>query len=498
MKYLYYLVGNEMDYDKKLKVDRFRQSSINGRNFNDEMESDRGRSINSAAVRRLQQKTQVFPLESNAAVRSRLTHSLEVQQVGRYISKLILKALNKKGVDTSEYSDGFVSAVEVACLLHDIGNPPFGHFGEEAINLWTDNFLSKTIRDLYEDEVDCEKLIKDLCNFEGNAQGIRLLHQIQALNLSYTQLASLVKYTRSAFEDKPQSSDPFKYRKKKPGYYFTEQELYKNIKDTLSIEDGCRFPLTYIMEAADDISYCIADVDDAVDKGILSIEKLHSEIERIWESFRNEDEINNAVVDEGYLLIIANKAMEKSKKEKYNREHAYILTLRTALVNDLAQYAADRYIKNHDAVFNGTFDESLLDGSDKYNLATETLRYLSVYNVFNNSEVENLELKGYAVILGLLNIYSPLMTISFKDFKTLVKTNCLKKYPVQTRLFHKLSSKHKATYLSAISSLFEKSVPLASDELLEIYHRARLLIDYISGMTDGFALEEYKSLSASA
>lgn len=488
-----------MDYQKKLKTNRYRTSSIKGRGFNEEMESDRGRAVNSAAVRRLQQKTQVFPLESNAAVRSRLTHSLEVQQVGRYISKIILQKLNESGIDTSEYSEGFISAVEVSCLLHDIGNPPFGHFGEEAINIWTDSFLSDFISDLYSKEPDCNKLIKDLCNFEGNAQGIRLLHSIQNLNLTYTQLACLIKYTRAAYEDKPiaSCSDNFKYRKKKPGYYLTEESLYNNVKSYLSIDDGCRFPLTYIMEAADDISYCIADIDDAIDKGILSIDKLHSEIERIWNSFRGDENVDNTVVDDGYLLSIASSAMGNAKKEKFNYNHTYILTLRTMLVNDLAEYAAIRYVDNHNSVFNGTLDESLLDGCDKYNLATETLRKLSVDNVFNSAEVENLELKGYAVISGLLKLYSSLIVLSFDDFKTLVESNRLKSKPVETRLFHKLSNKHKAAYFTSVSSVFENKEVSDSNKLIEIYHRSRLIIDYVSGMSDGFALDEYKNLSAS-
>lgn len=167
------------DYKTKLKTDRYRISTKPGRDFNEEMESDRGRAINSAAVRRLQQKTQVFPLEANAAVRSRLTHSLEVLQVGRYISKLILKELIKEDKTIDQYSEGFISAVEIACLLHDIGNPPFGYFGEEAINKWTNTFLKDFINKSYQNEADCKKLIADLLNFEGNAQGIRLLHNIQ-------------------------------------------------------------------------------------------------------------------------------------------------------------------------------------------------------------------------------------------------------------------------------------------------------------------------------
>ena len=128
---------SSMDYNQKLKHERYRASTAPKDTFDEEMESDRGRSINSAAVRRLQQKTQVFPLESNAAVRSRLTHSLEVQQVGRYIAKLVLKKLNHedklKYLGLEDKKDGFTSAIEIACLLHDVGNPPFGHSGEKAI-----------------------------------------------------------------------------------------------------------------------------------------------------------------------------------------------------------------------------------------------------------------------------------------------------------------------------------------------------------------------------
>lgn len=216
-----------LDYSLKLKTDRNRKSAKEGRDFNEEMESDRGRAINSAAVRRLQQKTQVFPLEANAAVRRRLTHSLEVQQVGRYISKLILKKLKASGCDLSKYSDGFVSAVEVSCLLHDIGNPPFGHFGEEAINLWTDSFIRPLFESKYKELPGCNKLVADLCSFEGNAQGLRILHQSQNMNLTFTQLACLIKYTRAAYQSKPEVKS---YLKKKPGFYFSEQDVYQRLR----------------------------------------------------------------------------------------------------------------------------------------------------------------------------------------------------------------------------------------------------------------------------
>jgi dGTPase len=486
-----------VDYKKKLKSTRYRDSAKVGRCFNEEMESDRGRAINSAAVRRLQQKTQVFPLEVNAAVRSRLTHSLEVQQVGRYIAKTILKKLAEangglKELNLFNFEEGFVSATEVACLLHDIGNPPFGHFGEEAINLWCKETLA-TLFQPFENLAEHRDYFQDLLNFDGNAQGIRILHSLQALNLTYTQIACLMKYTRAAYVNKPNSYDPFRYRKKKPGYFLSEKELILKINEDLSIDEGCRFPLTYIMEAADDISYCIADLDDAIDKEILTIDKLHSEIINTWNSFGCE---NQDVIKDGYLLEISNHAYDKYKNANFNNKHAYFLTLRTRLVNDLVHYAAQRYVDNHEHIFNGEFDESLLDGEDKYHYATETLREVAVKNVFNNREVENLELKGYAVISGLLNVYTKLVTLKFDDFKKLVQTDRLKEFPIETRLYHKLPSKHKETFFQVVNPIYDQVELTLDDELKELYYRSRLIIDCISGMTDQYALDEYRNLTA--
>ncbi|MFU1504061.1 dGTPase [Aeromonas veronii] len=483
-----------MDYSIKLKTDRYRISTVNGRDFNEEMESDRGRALTSAALRRLQQKTQVFPLEKNAAVRSRLTHSLEVQQVGRYISKLVLSALPLTDCGLDDKIDGFISAVEISCLLHDIGNPPFGHFGEMAINIWSKEKVSPIFNALYSKVEDCQNVIQDIINFEGNAQGIRILHSLHSLNLTYTQLACLIKYTRPAYHPKPGGSSTHKYRCKKPGFFLSEEDLINNIQKALSITAGCRFPLTYIMEAADDISYCIADLDDAVDKGILSIEKLHSEITIIWDDLK----IKISNVDErNYLNEIINKAYGAYQNTPTNKNHAYILTLRTILVNDLARYAAVRFVNNHQSIFDGHFDESLLDGNDKYHFATETLRLVAINNVFNSKEVEKLELKGYSVISGLLDLYTPLIKLSFEDIKALTQNNHLKSHPIETRLFHNLSEKYRTTYSLSTKEIFKTTEVTSNQKLYEHYYRVRLIIDYISGMTDHFALKEYQDLSAS-
>src|SRR5471030_1718035 len=190
-----------IDFKTKFNFQRPFSSPIEARDEYDvvrQFESDRGRIINSAAIRRLQQKTQVFPLEKNAAVRSRLTHSLEVQQVGRHIAKEILHRLRRQGkldvLGLADFTDPFESVVEMSCLMHDIGNPPFGHFGESAINNWfakrmdiascgavpqsADSCTFNFLRLLEgEDQLNLfrSKIRHDLCNFDGNAQAIRLV-----------------------------------------------------------------------------------------------------------------------------------------------------------------------------------------------------------------------------------------------------------------------------------------------------------------------------------
>ncbi|MGK0256170.1 MAG: dGTPase, partial [Arcobacteraceae bacterium] len=233
------------DYTTKLTTHReFYPSS----DLDWSVESDRGRIISAPAFRRLQKRTQVFALELNAAVRSRLTHSLEVSQTARFIARTILKKLDYENLN--KMSNAFISTCEMASLLHDIGNPPFGHFGETAINEWMEKSSETILMNLYGDENLKKKLKKDLCSYDGNAQAIRIVHKLQRLNLSYTQTASIIKYTRGAFEEKSDDEN-FSYLKKKPGYYFSEKEFIDTIGDTLDIKSGHRFPLTYIMEAAD-------------------------------------------------------------------------------------------------------------------------------------------------------------------------------------------------------------------------------------------------------
>ncbi|WP_392562875.1 dGTPase [Orbus sturtevantii] len=463
-------------------------------------ESDRGRIINSAAIRRLQQKTQVFPLERNAVVRTRLTHSLEVQQVGRYIVKDIYQRLARNnqleqyGLD--KLSVVIESLVEMACLMHDIGNPPFGHFGEAAINHWfasricidkaktTYSFLDKQTGATVLNNLR-EKVRQDLCNFEGNAQAIRLVHTILKLNLTYSQIASILKYTKPAYwtESVPEQ---FSYLMKKPGFYLAEEVFVKQLMASIDQQAYHRYPLTYIMEAADDISYCIADLEDAVEKNIFTVDQLYQYLKDEWGPSKKGD-LFDSVVKRPYDNLTKNGYDPISIDQ-------FFMYLRVNTIGELVPHAAERFIENIDEIYAGSFNHALLEDRDAQFKLLDIFKNVGFKHVFNHESVENIELQGYRIITGLLDIYGSLLEMPAADFCILVEENKHKGYMIETRLYHKLSAKHCLAYKQAVK-LLDKNGP---DFLIwEFYYRARLIQDYISGMTDHFAYDEYRKLMVS-
>lgn len=252
----------------RLSTSRTKQTSVPNRNIDDEVSSDQGRIIPSSAFRRLQSKTQVFSLEENASVRTRLTHSLEVAYCGKLLARLVFSKLRENRpadvLDISEFA--FTSTVENACLLHDIGNPPFGHFGEFTIRSW---FVeNKSAFNLGED--GNKRYYLGFENFDGNAQGFRIITRLSSnkdengLNLTCSLLATYLKYLDSI----PMESEKFK---KKIGFFETEREIVVKAWQELGMshEGEMRHPLTFLMEAADDISYCMSDIEDGIEKGII-------------------------------------------------------------------------------------------------------------------------------------------------------------------------------------------------------------------------------------
>ncbi len=477
-----------IDYSKKFILDR---EFYPLKYIDASIESDRGRILSAPAFRRLQKRTQVFALELNASIRTRLTHSLEVGQTARFIAKTILEKLKEEGLAKYKLDDlenAFVSTAEMTSLLHDIGNPPFGHFAEQTMNKWMKN-NALPILDIFETSSEDTKelkemLEKDICNYDGNAQAIRVITKLQRLNLSYTQILSVLKYTRGAYEDRVKGT-ALDYLRKKPGYYYSEKVFIEKIQEALDVEAGHRFPITYIMEAADDISYLTADLEDSVEKGILSLDE-------VYQLIKNECEKE----EEDYLLEVIDDKYKKAKSNEEPYQFSMFFTLfRAQLVTSLVYHVVDIYLDNHEAIFNGKFNSALLeyDKESKYYKAIEILQNISVKYIYQNKDVQELELQGYTIINGLLDIYKPLLELSSDDFSELLNNNKIDCF-LSMRLIKRLSSKQIVAYQNDIKELDKEGTERY--QILEWYYRVRLITDYISGMTDDFALHEYGILSA--
>ncbi|MCG3673745.1 dGTPase [Aliarcobacter butzleri] len=478
-----------IDYKEKFILDREFYPS---KDIEITVESDRGRIFSSSAFRRLQKRTQVFALELNASIRSRLTHSMEVSQNARFIARTILAELKKEGLEKfglTEFENAFISTSEMTSLLHDIGNPPFGHFAEETINKWLKmNVLP--ILDKFEASTNelknlKELISKDIFNYDGNAQAIRIITKLQRLNLSYFQIISVLKYTRGAFEEKLSKEENLSYLKKKPGFYFSEKDLVEKIQKSLKIEAGHRFPITYIMEAADDISYLTADLEDSVKKGILSLDEVYNIIKKECQKEKEE-----------FLLGIIEKQYEKAKSsEEPYQFNMFFTFVRVGLVTNFVNYVSKVFVQNHEAIFKGSFNYALLefDKQSEYYKTLKILQDISTKYIYQNAEVQTLELQAYTIINSLFEIYKPLLELDEVDFSKLLKDEKIDCF-ISRRLIKRISKKQIVAYKNDVEKLDKQN--LQEYKILEFYFRVRLIIDYISGMTDDFALEEYKVLFA--
>lgn len=421
------------------------------------IEADRSRIVQCSPVRRLQQKTQVFPLDVKASVRSRLTHSLEVKETGRQLTLLVL-AESEAVLD----KQAFVSLVEMACLLHDVGNPPFGHFGEVVLIDW----LRSQLPSLFAQAVgpgsrQWPMLLDDLRQFEGNAQSLRLLHSVQSLNLTLSQLAALQKYVRGAYQRRTQG--PWQ---QKPGHYFSERPLVQEIRALFPGTTKGRYPLTFLMEAADDMAYGVADLEDAVDRGILTLVELEQ-----------------AILHDG------NDYLQACWRQAQSSEPDFFSRFRQMLSDDLLVLVSQQYLAHQDAILAGRHDQPLLAVAQAPAQALQWLKDFAHREIFKHREVEALELAGFAALKGILNAFAPLLALSAAEFTGLERRQDAQGLLLR-RLYHRLPPRHLAAYQrdSQQAPLFE------SNDEREWYFRVRLLLDFVSGMTDTYVLEEYRLL----
>lgn len=456
-------------WEKLLCSERQRKSTTNNLPHRNEFDKDYERIIYSSSLRRLQDKAQVFPLQRNDFTRTRLTHSLEVASLGRSLAWSIGEWLHTQDVfkDFKEVKQ-LASLVEVSCLVHDLGNPPFGHYGEDIIRNWFEKWFNTS--EYREAEKKFGKLTEqqesDFLIFEGNAQAIRILSKLQFLNdqyganFTYATLATVMKYPWA-------SNDKRAIDKKKYGYFQDEEGLYEKIKENVGI-DGCRHPATYLVEAADDMAYLTADIEDAVKKGVINWDNAYEDIKNM---LKDEYPEMFSKLDEDRKKALENQVPDKNLINVQN------FKVRSQGLIFLS--VVDAFKENYEKIINCKFDGELIYVSKAKKLA-ECLKEIARKEVFSNKEVLTLELVGDRVINDLLNLFVTAVTNVKSDQKTKNKNE---------KLIHLISKNFRH-----IQKIDSSGNPTIEFESLNLYHRLLLVTDFISGMTDGYAVNLHQEL----
>jgi dGTPase len=414
-------------------------------------EVDYDRIIFSAAFRSLQDKTQVIPLSKTDFVHNRLTHSLEVSVVGRSLGRLVGKQIIVKYPHLQEIhgyqANDFGAIVAAAALSHDIGNPPFGHSGEKAIGEYfkTGNGLQ------YKDQLT-EKQWQDLIDFEGNANGFSVLTSTRegiegGLRISYATLGAFMKYPKESLPKKPTS----KICDKKYGFFQSDVEFFEDVAQELGLianKSGNdigfeRHPLAYLVEAADDICYTIIDFEDGINLGLIP------------EEYALE-----------YLIKLVKTGIDTKKYNELTTKEDRISYLRALAIGSLISDAVAVFMNNEKAILAGEFPYSLMDKS-QYKAQMNDIIQISVKNVYQSREVVQKEVMGYKVINSLLDCFCT--ATNKKENGT--------------------ASNYDELLLKLLPERFQFQKENLYDRLLHICH-------FVSLLTDGKAVELYKTIQA--
>lgn len=457
-----------MNWSKLLCKDRPRKSTSPG-DHREEFERDLDRTTFSTPVKRLQDKAQVFPLDPHDAVRTRLTHSLEVSAVARGLGIKIGQWL----IENNHINIGMerqIEAIVTTCgLVHDLGNPPFGHSGEDAIRHWfTTRFDDNKLRNLLEDN---NQLVQDFLLFEGNAQSLRLLTRLQiladfnGLNLTYGTLSASCKYISPSHE----SGKEVDHAKSKPGYFASENGVIKDIREHTGT-GGARNPLTYLVEVADDAVYSVADIEDAVKKGIVKWSEVEKEL-----AGKNDPVINSALEIKDKILMAGNGAIQDELSGDVNAS-----AFRTAVIGLTVNAAVLAFQKHYNDIMNGLYRGELVKDCEAATLI-KSLKLIGKSKVYCTPSNLKLELMGRHVICDLMDIFWE----GASDLPVAGKP--------ASRTF---SGKAGALLSENYRSVFQHSLATKSKtKLPEQYHRLQLVTDYVCGMTDTFATRLHSELT---
>ena len=443
-----------MIWEQLLSLKRFGDTHKRLRKEQDEtrlgFEVDYDRIVFSKEFRSLQDKTQVIPMSKTDFVHTRLTHSLEVSVVARSLGRKVGQQLLKKYPYLSEIYgyeiNDFGAIVAAAALAHDIGNPPFGHSGEKAIG----EFFKSGKGSRFKEHLTA-KQFQDLCTFEGNANGFKILTESRdgrngGLRLSYATLGAFIKYPKESLPVKPTKH----ICDKKFGVFQSEIDNFQDLTQELGLVSRtksndlsyCRHPLAYLVEAADDICYTIIDFEDGINLGLIQ------------EEYALE-----------YLINLVRDSINKQKYAVLKTVQDRVSYLRALAINTLINECADLFMKHEAAILDGELQKSLLDYS-KYQAQITDIINISVSNIYQSKEVVNKELAGYRVLNGLLEIYTA---------------------SVENRMNATTTS-----YNNLVFKSLPESVQFKEDDL---YFNLMSVCGYISKLSDTNAILAYKRLS---
>lgn len=463
----------QMTWDRLLSAERSRSSKRNPDDIRSEFAKDYHRIISSASFRRLQDKTQVFPLDRGDFVRTRLTHSLEVSSFAGSIGDTALARLSETHPEiTPQVRADCAEILRCAGLIHDIGNPPFGHFGEFAIREWfTDNLPRLSCRGKSAAELLTPQQRADLEHFEGNAQALRVLTKLHfmvdsnGMNLTYALLNTIIKYPVPSTGINKKSGD---IRTKKMGYFAAEQQLFENITSSTGAND-CRYPLTWLLEAADDIAYKTADIEDAQRKGLLSYSTLLSELGSLADKCRTREESETLQKTLELLPHYLRNARERGMPSvEENAVQNFLVRVQSMMI----YAAADSFVKNYDLIMRGELRTELLADSP-VRVLSDALSDIACRYAFNSKEILRIELS----VSEMMNCLLERLSGAALRFET----------PQEKMTDSKLINVISENYVKICRSGW-------SGPSEEMYSRLMLVTDYVCGMTDGFARQLFREL----
>lgn len=440
-----------MNWEQLLSLKRYGDTKKRSRAEQDEtrlgFEVDFDRIIFSSAFRSLQDKTQVIPLSKTDFVHTRLTHSLEVSVVGRTLGRRVGKELLKRHPELAALGytfNDFGAIVAAASVMHDIGNPPFGHSGEKAIGEYF-----KTGKGLKYKSNLTDLQYQDLIDFEGNANGLKILTEnrdgiIGGLRLSYATLGAFIKYPKESLPKKPTKH----IVDKKYGFFQSEKEAFLDVANELGLKNKVgnglsyyRHPLAYLVEAADDICYTIIDFEDGINLGLI---------------------------EEAYALEYMAKLTTSINREKYYAlKHKTDRTayLRALAIGSLIEEAVRIFLDNEESILKGEFDKGLLDKC-KYEAQINDIINISVEKIYKSKEVVEKEVAGYKIIADLLDVFVTALN----------------------NKFYNTASNYDKLVLNLLPDQYQQ-------EKEDLYSRIMQICSYIAGLSDGYAIRLHKKLA---